>query len=158
MENWGIFFAAQVGASAALAGLIFVSVSLSLAKIIALPHLPARAFQALVVLLEILILASLAMVPQPVTTLGVEVLVIGGFVWGLVLYFDRLTLRAAGSEYRGRALSRMALSQIAALLYVIAGIAMLAGSGGFYWLVPAIICSYLIAMLDAWVLLVEINR
>lgn len=32
------------------------------------------------------------------------------------------------------------------------------GSGGLYWIVPAIIFSFVKAILDAWVLLVEINR
>ena len=158
MEDWGIFFAAQVGASAALAGLIFVSVSLSLAKIIATSHLPTRAFQALIVLLEILIIASLAIVPQSQVALGAEVLIIGGAIWVLVVTFDRTSLIDAGATYRTRALGRMALSQFAAALYVIAGIALLTSGSGLYWLVPAIIGSYLIAMLDAWVLLVEINR
>lgn len=158
MADWGIFFAAQVGASAALAGLIFVSVSLSLAKIIASAHLPTRAFQALIVLLEILTIASLAIVPQSRIALGAEVLVIGGAIWALVLTFDRQSLKSAGIDYRRRALARMTLSQTAALLYVVAGVTLLASGTGLYWLVPAILGSYLIAMLDAWVLLVEINR
>jgi modulator of FtsH protease len=158
MGDWGIFFAAQVGASAALAGLIFVSVSLNLTQIIASAQLPMRAFQALVVLLEILTIASLAIVPQPRLALGIEVLVIGGGVWALVFHFDRRTFTTAASRYRKRAFSRVALSQIAALLYVAAGIALLMSGNGVYWLVPAILCSYLIALLDAWVLLVEINR
>ena len=33
-----------------------------------------------------------------------------------------------------------------------------AGVDGLYWLVPAVIFSLLKALLDAWVLLVEINR
>ena len=32
------------------------------------------------------------------------------------------------------------------------------GAGGLYWLVPAIVISFIKAILDAWVLLVEINR
>jgi hypothetical protein len=141
-----------------LAGLIFVSVSLSLARIIASAHLPTRAFQALIVLLEILTIASLAIVPQPRVVLGGEVLVIGGAIWALVLRSDRQSLMSAGIDYRRRALARMTLSQTAALLYVIAGVVLLASGTGLYWLVPAILGSYLVAMLDAWVLLVEINR
>ena len=53
----------------------------------------------------------------------------------------------------------MAISQAAALLFVVGAVATLAfGLVGIYWLAPAIICSYLIALLDAWVLLIEINR
>lgn len=158
MDAWQIFFAAQVGASAALAGLIFVSVSLSLTKIVASAHLPARALQALVVLLEILIISSLSIVPQPVDYLGIEILILGGAIWALVIAFDRQTLAAAGTEYRRRAVLRMLLSQSAAALFVVAGIVTLASPSGIYWLVPATIFTYLIALLDAWVLLVEINR
>ncbi len=32
------------------------------------------------------------------------------------------------------------------------------GRSGFYWIVPGIIFSYLVALLNAWVLLIEINR
>ena len=53
----------------------------------------------------------------------------------------------------------MLLSQLASLPYVIAGILALAiGTVGLYLVVPAIIFSFIKAILDAWVLLVEINR
>jgi modulator of FtsH protease len=43
--------------------------------------------------------------------------------------------------------------------YVIAGIFVLVGvPNGLYWLVPAAIFSFIKAILDTWVLLVEINR
>jgi len=32
------------------------------------------------------------------------------------------------------------------------------GDVGLYWIVPAVIFSFLKAIIDAWVLLVEINR
>ncbi len=35
---------------------------------------------------------------------------------------------------------------------------LISGVGGLYWLVPAAIFSFIKAILDAWVLLVEINR
>ena len=47
MSGWEGFFAAQVGASAALAGLIFVGVSLNLAKVLDSPHLPIAFRQAM---------------------------------------------------------------------------------------------------------------
>lgn len=160
MDAWANFFLAQVGASAALAGLIFVSVSISLAKILALAQLPGRALQALVVLLQILVIASLMLVPgQPLRLIGAEVLAIGLAVWTMVVIFDLRTLRSAGSNYRRRAVCRTVLSQSAALLYVVAGGLIVAiGIQGVYWLVPAIIFSFAIALVDAWVLLVEINR
>lgn len=41
-DAWQVFFAAQVGASAALLGLLFVGASLNLDKILAGPLLPRR--------------------------------------------------------------------------------------------------------------------
>jgi hypothetical protein len=38
--DWETFFAAQVGASAALAGLVFVALSINLKEILDLPGLP----------------------------------------------------------------------------------------------------------------------
>ena len=54
---------------------------------------------------------------------------------------------------------RVALGQIATLPLVVAGFAVLVGGlGGLYWLVAGMIFSTLVALFEAWVLLVEINR
>ncbi|HEY1504596.1 MAG TPA: hypothetical protein VGF92_09875 [Stellaceae bacterium] len=168
MEAWGGFFVAQAGASAALTGLIFVAVSLNLTKVLALSHLPKRAFQALMVLMEILVISSLALVPQPLAWFAGEAALVALPIWITVIALDTQTLtiagkaqavEIAGDSYRQRAIQRMAISQAAALLFVVgAGTTLAFGLVGVYWLAPAIICSYLIALLDAWVLLIEINR
>ena len=54
---------------------------------------------------------------------------------------------------------RVALGQIATLPLVVAGIAVLIGGlGGLYLLVAGMVFSILVALFEAWVLLVEINR
>ena len=84
MVGWESFFIAEVGASAALVGLIFVGVSINLIRILSLPGLPNRALLALVLLLTILVVCSLLLVPgQTLTFVGIEVLVIGLVVWTL---------------------------------------------------------------------------
>jgi len=66
MSGWDNFFIAQVGASAAFAGLVFVGVSINLTKIVAVPRQVGFALEALVVLLDVLITSSLLLVPgQP---------------------------------------------------------------------------------------------
>ena len=63
------------------------------------------------------------------------------------------------SDLRGPFVLRVALGQIATLPLVIAGIAELAGGlGGLYWLVAGMVFSIIVALFEAWVLLVEINR
>ena len=82
MIGWENFFIAEVGASAALLGLIFVGVSINLTRIISLPGLPNRALLALIILLTILVMCSLLLVPgQSQTLVGIELLVVGLLVW-----------------------------------------------------------------------------
>lgn len=160
MGEWANFFIAEVGASAALAGLIFVGVSLNLTKILASAALPDRAFEALVFLITILVVSSLMLVPQQsLTTLGAEVLVTAIIVWLIMIRFDLNAYRKGEIQFRRHAVFNMTLNQFAMLPYAIAGIAILAqGVNGIYWLVPAILFSFFKAIMDSWVLLVEINR
>ena len=71
MPGWETFFTAQVAASATLVGLLFVGVSLNLAKILANAGLPNRALAGFYLLLAILIVSSLMLLPaQPPRFLG----------------------------------------------------------------------------------------
>ena len=160
MAAWNNFFFAQVGASAALVGLIFVAVSINLTKILASPRLPSRAREAPIVLLGILIVSSLMLVPeQPVAITGMELLVVGIIIWGVVTWLNVNNLIKTAARYRPYTLINIVLNQFALVPYIIAGINILTwGLGGLYWLVPAIILSFVKALMDAWVLLVEINR
>lgn len=160
MTGWENFFIAEVGASAALTGLLFVGVSINLTRILSIPSLPNRALLALILLLTILVVSSLLLVPrQSLTLAGIEVLVVGLFIWCAATALDVTILQKTVSQYRLPYTTNIVLSQLAVLPYVIAGITVLArGAGGLYWLVPAVIFSFIKAILDAWVLLVEINR
>ena len=63
MEGWNDFFVVTGGAAAALTGLIFVGVSISLNKILSIPGLPNRAFLSILLLLTILVFSALLLVP-----------------------------------------------------------------------------------------------
>ncbi|MBX3083232.1 MAG: hypothetical protein KF716_16490 [Anaerolineae bacterium] len=158
--GWSSFFFAQVGASAALTGLLFVGVSINLNKILSTKALPNRALQALVFLLTVLVVSSLLLVPQQgQSVIGGEVLTAGVVMWAVVLIIDIRTRRTIDAAFRREISTNIALNQITALPYVIAGVSILVwGSGGIYWLVPAVLLSIIKAMMDAWVLLIEINR
>ena len=160
MNGWENFFIAEVGASAALLGLIFVGVSINLTRILSISGLPNRAFLALIILLTILVVSSLLLVPgQTLTQIGIEILVVGLIVWIIATSLDVNILRSRKRQYRLPYMVNIALTQIALLPYLVAGIIMLThGAGGLYWLVPAVLISFIKAILDAWVLLVEINR
>jgi modulator of FtsH protease len=115
---------------------------------------------ALLLLITVLIVSSLMMVPgQPVRLLGTEVLIIGLLAWTAVTIVDVRTLRCAQERYRRLTLVQVAMNQLSLVPYVIAGITIiLQGLAGLYWLVPATLFSFAKAILDSWVLLVEIDR
>src|SRR5579862_5023463 len=117
MSGWESFFVAEVGASAALTGLIFVGVSINLPKIIASPGLPGRAFEALLVLLAVLVTSSLLLVPgQSTMLIGIEVLVLGALVWGTNTYLQVSIWRQMEAKYHRRFIQQVVLNQAATLL------------------------------------------
>ncbi|HTA83873.1 MAG TPA: hypothetical protein VK783_13095 [Bacteroidia bacterium] len=160
MHEWSDFFVAITGASAALTGLIFVGVSISLDKILAIARLPSRAFEALLLLVTVLVVSGLALVPaQSACLFGIEVLLIGILLWAYVLKTDINIYHATDKEYKKRYLLILMLTQLSVIPYIIGGIVLICQSyNGLYWLVPGIMISFIKAVIDAWVLLVEIRR
>ncbi len=149
---------AEAGSSAALAGLLFVAVSINLPRILAFPHLPGRAAEALMVLLSVLVSATWGLVPnQGATWLGCEILATGLFV-----VFATSTIQWRARKHRhpeSRPLWRVATNQVPALLFVVSGGLLVAGrTAGIYLVVPGTILSFVGGVLNAWVLLVEIQR
>ena len=129
MGDWEAFYAAQLGAAAALGGLVFVGLSLNLKKILSYAWLPGRALLALMVLMAILVISSFMLMPgQSLTALGIEIAAVG-----VLLFFF-------GSGIVGGALLLFGMES------------------GFYWIAAGVIVSFIKAVIDAWVLLVEINR
>lgn len=157
-EAWNDLFVAAAGASAALAGLVFVAVSINLDRIIAGEGLPDRALQALMQLIAVVIASLLVLAPgQSTTALGVELLVVGALVAvGSMVLLGRA--QAADSSRDGWPARRIAIA-FGTVPIAAAGASLLAESGGgLYWLFAGIILAIVGAVLNAWVLLVEILR
>ncbi len=153
-------FGAEVAASAALTGLIFVAVSINLKRILDYPSLPRRVLRALCMLVLVLLVSTLAMVPgQPAWVLGLELLGVGLVVVTWVVVRDVGTLRMTDAVFRLPLLRLLPLGWLAGAFTAVAGASLLAGAGGgLYWLVPAVLLAFLAALVDAWVLLIEIVR
>jgi hypothetical protein len=160
MIEWDTFFAAQLGASAALAGLLFVGISINMTKILKYPMLVNRALQSLILLGTILVVSSFSLDPdQSVMFLGVEILIVGASVWAMVTTLSIRNLRAVEKQYMWSWIGETLLTQVAVLSYAVAGIVTITlGSDGINLLVPAVVVSFVVVLIDAWVLLVEINR
>jgi hypothetical protein len=78
--EWESLFLAEAGASAALAGLLFVALSINLERILKGAGLPGRAGEAIVLLLTVLVVSTWVLVPgQSPTVLGAELLGSGLF-------------------------------------------------------------------------------
>jgi hypothetical protein len=160
MNEWANFFSAMAESAATLSGLIFVGVSINLSKILSMPALPDRALESLILLLNILIISAQALIPhRSTTTISIEFIIISSIVWGFMLFLDVRIWRKAESHLRKHALQNMIFSQLAILPYLVSGIMMLNHvDSAIYWLVPGIMFSFIKAVIDAWVLLVEIHR
>ena len=160
MIGWENFFVGELGASAALTGLVFVVVSINLTKIMASSYLPNRALEALVALVVVLFVSSLLLIPgQSFLASGIEVLLIGLIDWITILLLQVNSLRKIPAHYRRAYALVMLLSQMGALSFVIAGIILLIwGTNGLYWIVAATLLSFLAAFIYVWVLGIEINR
>ena len=130
-SEWSDLFVATAGASAALAGLVFVAVSINIDRILALDGLPERALETVLMLLNVVLLSIIALIPgQGHVALGAELLGVS-FVFGAVvahLSFRRLPM---GSELARWVLSRLMIRGIGTLPLIIGGASVLveAGSG-----------------------------
>lgn len=157
-EPWHDFFVAEVGASAALTGLVIVAISINIATIIKNRLLSGRAAETVVLLTGVLLLSTLALVPgQPLRLFGIECLAVALGMGGMVA----LILFRARALYHPdeRRWIRIAITLGASLPTVACGVSLLLGEGGgFYWLVPAIVVALLGGITNSWILLVEILR
>lgn len=160
VTHWGQLFSALVAASAALTGLVFVSISINLDRILALGGLPDRALEAILLLAGIPVLSLWKLIPgQAIAVLVTEVLVSATVLAVLMVVIQTRVLRRVDRTYRAQNILITVLVGLAMLSFVFAGLSLLLqAGGGIYWLVPGMVLSFATAILDAWVLLVEIRR
>jgi hypothetical protein len=135
-----------------------VSLSINLQHILGEVWLPRRAGLTLVLLFETLVIAILGLVPgQSPTTLGVELLCLGGAVW--LFATGVFTVRRPAINRPVPIVVNAVAAQLATLPVIAAGASLVARSGGgLYWLLPAIVLLLGVGVMNAWVLLIEILR
>ena len=161
LSDWSNFFLGELGAAAALAGLLFVSISVNREKILAMGRMADRGLEALTVLLLVIVTASFPLIPgQPLRLLGAEILIAGIAVLAVTLSLQRAYIAQTDTTHRRRAYRMVLINRLATLLIAIAGLLLIWRNdvAGFYVLAPGILLSFIAAGLNAWVLLIEIHR
>ena len=160
IPGWTDFFIAVAGVAGALTGLLFVGLSINLERIISAPTSVGRAAETLMLLAGVVALALITLVPlHSARDLGALLLLVAVPVWLLPMLGQLRAIRQHLFTRRQFAASRVVLHQLGALPLVV-GAAGLAGfaPAGIGWVAAGCILSMLVAMLGAWVLLVEILR
>jgi hypothetical protein len=160
LSEWSSFFSAEVSAAATLAGLVTVAISINLSRILEVDHLPARAAEALVVLIIPLAICSFALFPGlSERTLGSLAFVFGCVSLGLGGRNQWKWRTAIGSVEIERQIIGGLARLVATLPIIIGGaLLLLQAPAGVGWLASGVVITLITSVLNAWVLLVEIIR
>jgi modulator of FtsH protease len=161
-SEWSDLFVAAAGASAALAGLVFVAISINLDRIIGEAGLPDRALETVLLLVLVLLVSLVGLIPgQSSGALGTEVLFLSLTVATVVFRLPTIGMGGTGGFTPPRAWvwTRWGVRLAATVPFVAGGLGLLLeAGGGLYWVVAGIVFATVGAIANAWVLLVEILR
>lgn len=158
---WMNFFSTAAGAAAALAGLVFVAVSVNLQPIIKYPHLPARAGAAIGALVLILVSSMAMLAPQPARVRGGEIAAFGILGWLLEVRAARKSFQAWPQIGRPRYVPWVyaLFGQMETLPFLTGGVLlMMNANSGVHWVAAGAIAAFVFSAISAWVLLIEILR
>ncbi len=166
MENsiiagWSDFLVATAGAAAALAGLVFVAISINLTRILESKHgVIGRAAETIVLLSGVLVAALASLMPHlSEKELGWILLGITLPTWLLPNLIQLIIICRRTFYHPVDAALRAVLHQAATVPGVLAGLSCFGLiHGGLIWFGIGAILSILVAMFNAWVLLIEILR
>ena len=158
-SEWTDLFVAAAGATAALAGLLFVAVSINLDRILKEAGLPDRALETVLLLLGALVVSIIGLVPgQSDGALGFEIFLAGLLLAWLVARLQ-LVHDPSVPVPRSWLISRWGIRALSTVPLILGGASLMTGDGGgLYWVVAGIVFAIVGAVANAWVLLVEIRR
>ena len=159
LVGWLAFLEAQATVFAALTGLVFVALSINLKDILRLPGVPGRAGEALILLVQPVLIGLMGLAPFTLRRFGAVVLAVSVAGWAAVtsiLVVGRRALRERSALTR---VGRVTTVQLATLLVVTAGALLVSGdASGLWWQAAGALTSLVVGVATAWILLVEILR
>ncbi|HWA88480.1 MAG TPA: hypothetical protein VG889_00485 [Rhizomicrobium sp.] len=160
---WHDFFITVAQVSATLAGLLFVGLTISLGQVLQGYGYLSRAFIALFMQFEMLLLGLFGCVPgQPGWMLGAEFVITGASILtGISVFAYHFPESALSSVLgsRGPRTVRAVLGYGGTLMPVVAGIGLMLGEPrSLYLLIPSEIAALYLSIGNAWVFAVEIPR
>ena len=165
ISEWSDFALAHVGASAALLGLVFVGLSINLREIVGSGQLVNRAAETVILLGGVLATSTVILIPgQARGALSADLIVLAAVMFAAIVYFQRgAAFQSVAPDKHGPPRGSLGIRRTIGLgvpvLFAIAGVTLaVSAGGGLYWWPLAVILSYLGALTNAWILLIEILR
>jgi modulator of FtsH protease len=159
-SGWSDFLVAAAGASGALVGLVFVALSINLNRIIDLPGVATRGAETILLLASVLVGSLAALVPR-LSAVQLTLVFFGLWLstWAPPTIIQIRAIKARRYHRLSFAIWRFMLHQLATFPLLLTALA-LHGliSGGLNWYALAVLVALIVALVSAWVLLVEIVR
>jgi len=155
-EPWHDFFLMLGGASAALAGLVFVGLSVHASAVAADPLHRWSARNLTAGIIYVTVVCTLMLTPgQPRWALGLE-LILGGCLIGTLFAMPLVLFRERFDTHHH---ARVVVAVAACALSTVGGISLIAHrGGGLYLLVPAAIAGVTMNVFGAWSLLLGLAQ
>jgi hypothetical protein len=159
VPGWDTFAVVIGGASGALIGLLFVSVSIRIDVISASPDFRSRGAATLSLFVSVLLVAILLVVPgQEPWELGAELLVLASGLGGVLWWLNRRAVAQPSALPISRILGTVSPDTITTILLFAAGALLLAGvDDGVYVVIPAVIAAITGGVASAWLFLIRIT-
>lgn len=160
-EGWTEFAVAAAGATAALAGLLIVAMSVNVEQLLA-AKAPMAGARSTIASLVLAIAVSLLILPPTQTALALGIITV---VLTLIAGAIQLASIAAQWNMTGEGVTGAIRATIVGLAvaehvpFLVGGVMLLAGlSAGMWGIVIGVVMVVVASMINAWVLLIEVRR